>query len=257
MDILNHNKSVWNQRVAEGNRWTLPFDHERIEGARSGKFEILLTPQKPVPMEWFPSLVGANVLGLASAGGQQCPMLAAAGAKVSVIDNSPAQLAQDRFVAEREHLDITTIEGDMADLAMFESNSFDLLFNPVSNVFAPDVRKIWKECARVLKKGGTLLAGFTNPVMYTLDVELEAKGILQMKYSLPYSDLTSLTSDELARRIDTGEALEFGHTFEDQIGGQIDAGFALLGLYEDNGRPGVYPLGNIMNCFMATRAIKL
>jgi SAM-dependent methyltransferase len=257
MDILKHNKSVWNQRVSEGNQWTIPFDHERIEAARTGKFEILLTPQKPVPREWFPPLVGANVLGLASAGGQQCPILAAAGARVTLIDNSPAQLAQDRLVADREGLDIAAIEGDMADLSMFKPNSFDLIFNPVSNVFASDVRKIWQECSRVLKKGGTLLAGFTNPVMYTLDIELEAKGILQMKYTLPYSDLTSLSAKELAERISTGEALEFGHTLEDQIGGQIDAGLAIIGLYEDNARPGVYPLGNIMNCFMATRAIKL
>ncbi len=93
-------------------------------------------------------------------------MLAAAGARVTVLDNSPRQLTQDRFVADREHLALQLVEGDMADLSQFASESFDLVFHPVSNCFVPDVRPIWREAFRVLRPGGRLVAGFLNPLVY-------------------------------------------------------------------------------------------
>jgi 2-polyprenyl-3-methyl-5-hydroxy-6-metoxy-1,4-benzoquinol methylase len=70
------------------------------------------------------------VLCLASGGGQQGPILAAAGARVTVFDNSPQQLAQDRFVARREGLTLETVEGDMRDLSVFADVSFDLIVHP-------------------------------------------------------------------------------------------------------------------------------
>ena len=102
--------------MAKGNRWTLPVDAACIAAARAGTWEVVLTPTKPVPSVWFPPLVGQPVLLLAGAGGQQAPVLAAAGAHVTVLDNSPAQLAQDRAVATREGLAIETVLGDMRDL---------------------------------------------------------------------------------------------------------------------------------------------
>ena len=119
---------------------------------------LVLTPTRPVPHSWFPDdLDGKKILCLASAGGQQGPILAAAGAQVTVFDNSPAQLAQDRLVAERDSLQIETIEGDMADLAIFAEETFDLIFHPVSNLFVPRLQPVWNESGRVLKPGGRLL----------------------------------------------------------------------------------------------------
>src|SRR5690606_18814003 len=134
--------------------------------ARKGEWSIVLTPTVPVPHAWFPPLAGAAVLCLASGGGQQGPILAAAGARVTVFDNSPQQLAQDRYVARRDNLDLTTVEGDMRDLSAFASDTFDLIVHPVSNVFVPDVRPVWREAFRVLRPGGAMLAGFCNPVLY-------------------------------------------------------------------------------------------
>jgi len=115
MDILAHNRAAWDQKVEQQDRWTRPVPEEVIERARRGEFELLLTPTKPVPMSWFPELKGIRRLCLASGGGQQGPLLAAAGAVVTVFDNSPKQLNQDRLVAEREGLAIETVEGDMAN----------------------------------------------------------------------------------------------------------------------------------------------
>ncbi|HEY5585483.1 MAG TPA: class I SAM-dependent methyltransferase [Ruminiclostridium sp.] len=160
MDILNHNREAWNEQVAKGNIWTRPVDSQQIEAAKNGRWSILLTPKKPVPLEWFAELNDKKVLCLASGGGQQGPILAATGAKVTVFDNSPTQLEQDRMVSEREGLAITLEQGDMRDLSRFKDECFDLIFHPVSNCFIDDVNIVWKECYRVLKKGGVLLAGF-------------------------------------------------------------------------------------------------
>ncbi len=254
MDILAYNSAAWDQEVEHGNEWTVPVGPEVIAAARQGVWEIVLTPTKPVPKTWFPELKGRDVLCLASGGGQQGPILATVGAHVTVFDNSPRQLQADRMVAAREGLTINTVQGDMANLSMFPAESFDLIVHPVSNCFAPDVRPVWAEAYRVLRRGGALLAGFQNPVVYIFDLELAEHGQLQVKNALPYSDLTSMAEEERQRYIQSGEPLEFSHTLEDQIGGQLDAGFLLAGFYEDYSPYDT--LSDYMPTFIATRAIK-
>ncbi len=256
MDVASHNRKAWNRRAAEGNRWTVPVPPEAVAAARRGEFSVVLTPTKPVPRGWFGELEGSDTLCLACGGGQQGPILAAAGARVTVLDNAPAQLEQDRRVAEREGLDLALELGDMADLSRFPDRSFDLVFHPVANCFVPEVRPVWREAARVLRPGGRLLAGFGNPVLYLFDEADDAGGgPLVVKHRLPYSDLTDLDPAALERRIAAGEPLEFGHSLEDQIGGQLDAGFVLAGLYED-GFPGS-TLAEYAPPFLATLALRL
>jgi SAM-dependent methyltransferase len=256
VDIQGYNRIAWDKQVEQGNRWTIPVGDDVIAAARQGEWEILLTPTKPGPRAWFPDLREIDVLCLASGGGQQGPTLAAAGARVTVLDNSPRQLAQDRLVAERHALPVVTVQGDMADLSAFSDKSFDLIVHPVSNTFVPHVRPVWKEAFRVLRKGGGLLAGFTNPAVYLFDYDLaDRTGILQVKYALPYSDLTSLSSEERQRYIESEDPLEFSHTLEDQIGGQLDAGFLLTDLFEDYDDKDD-PLSKYMPAFVATRALK-
>ena len=87
--VSSHNRDAWDAEVERGNRWTVPVDHETIEAARRGRLEVLLTDSRAVPAAWFPDLDAGAVLCLASGGGQQGPLLAAAGANVTVMDNSP------------------------------------------------------------------------------------------------------------------------------------------------------------------------
>lgn len=255
MDVRQYNRAAWDREVEQGNEWTVPVSRERIEEARQGRWSIRLSEQKPAPREWFPEdLRGLEVLCLASGGGQQAPLLSAMGARVTVLDNSPNQLAQDRAVAARERLDLKTVEGDMADLSAFADESFDLVYHPVSNLFAPDVRPVWREAFRVLRRGGLLLAGFLNPAFYIFDLEQAERGVLEVKHTLPYSDAESLSEEERERRVAAREVFEFSHTLTDQIGGQLDAGFLLTGLYEDRHRTQLQ--AKYMPTYIATRAIK-
>jgi len=80
--IRAYNEAMWDAKVGEGNRWTKPVSPEVIEEARLGNVSIVLTPHLPVPADWFPPLADCEVLCLAGAGGQQGPVLAAAGEPV-------------------------------------------------------------------------------------------------------------------------------------------------------------------------------
>ncbi|MGE5223391.1 MAG: class I SAM-dependent methyltransferase [Omnitrophica WOR_2 bacterium] len=256
IDVRKFNREAWNRQVDSGNQWTLPVSSNEIAAARKGDWKIFLTPTTAVPRTWFGKLAGSQVLCLASGGGQQGPLLAAAGAKVTVFDNSPRQLAQDRMVAERDGLEINTVEGDMRDLSVFQDEVFDLIVHPVSNVFVPEVLPVWREAFRVLKHGGALLAGIGNPVTYLFDYEAFERGELIVKHRLPYSDLESLTEEQKQRCQEDGSPLEFSHTLEEQIGGQLEAGFLLAGFYEDYDVDDTGLLARYMPTFIATRAVK-
>lgn len=255
-EILEQNRKAWDKRVEENNEWTIPVDSGTIEKARLGDWSIVLTPTKPVPREWFPKLTGADVLCLASGGGQQGPVLAAAGAHVTVFDNSPKQLARDLDVAKRDGLSIRAVQGDMADLSVFPDASFDIIVHPVSNCYVPDVLPVWREAYRVLRKGGVLLSGFNNPAVYIFDdAKLFNEGVLEVTHKLPCSTADGLTDEELREFYARGEACDYSHTLTTLIGGQTGAGFVIDGFYEDI-EPGC-ALTDVMPWFIATRARKI
>ncbi len=113
-DIVVYNRAAWDSLVRKKDRWTIPVSSEEIQRARHDDWRIVLTPEKSVPPEWFPDFRASSieVFCLAGSGGQQAPILAAAGAKVTVLDNSPGQLSQDQLVADREGLEIKLVQGD-------------------------------------------------------------------------------------------------------------------------------------------------
>ncbi|MCC7044921.1 MAG: class I SAM-dependent methyltransferase [Acidobacteria bacterium] len=255
MDITEYNRLAWDRRVEEGDEWTIPVGAAEIAAARMGRWHVVLTPSRAVPRDWFPPLEETRTLCLAGSGGQQAPILAAAGARVTVFDNSPRQLAQDRFVAGRDGLDIVTVQGDMRDLSVLADASFDLVVHPCSNCFVPEIRGVWREVARVLAPGGVLLAGFINPMSFIFDEEAADRGDLVVRHRLPYRDDTHLDTAQLAALQDRGEPMVFSHSLEEQIGGQLEVGLTLTAILEDDW-PGK-PLSMFAPSFIATRAVKL
>lgn len=251
MDIVNHNKLAWDGYVEKKDRWTIPVSDEVLEKAKEGKWDIVLTPKKSVPKDWFPDLKGLKLLGLACGGGQQGPVLAALGADVTIFDNSGKQLEQDKIISDKFGLGIKTIQGNMKDLSVFSGNSFDLIFNPCSITFVDNVLPVWKECFRVLKPGGVLMTGLINPISFLLDEDS-----LKLIYKQPFSDLKSLPPEKLEKLKKENEALVFGHSLTDQIGGQLEAGFVLTNMYEDDWG-GESKLDEYFPAFIATRSVKM
>lgn len=234
--------------IENGWEWGTPIDHETYEKALQGEWGVLLTPTKIVPHEWFGDLKGKKVLGLASGGGQQMPIFAALGADCTVLDYTDAQLNSERLVAEREGYAIDIVKADMTKPLPFADESFDLIFHPVSNCYVREVKPIWKECSRILKKGGVLLVGFDNSINYLVDDAEE-----RIINTWPFDPLTK--PEQMKQLADTDSGVQFSHSLEEQIGGQLEAGFMLAALYEDtNGAGRLHELH--IPTFVATRAIK-
>ena len=234
--------------VEEGWEWGVPIDHESFVKAQKGEWDVYLTPTKTVPHGWLGELRGKKVLGLAAGGGQQMPVFAALGAECTVLDYSPRQLESERLVSEREGYPIRIVRADMTKPLPFDDGQFDLIFHPVSNCYVQKVEPIWRECARVLKPGGVLLAGMDHYVNYIVD-ETETRII----NSLPFDPLTNPEHRKQLEATDSG--MQFSHTLSEQIGGQLAAGFTLLELYEDtNGEGRLHEMH--IPTFIATRSVK-
>ena len=253
-NYIKENEHAWDKRAANNDRWSTVVPAEEVALAKKGEWHITVTPDKPVPRDWFPEdLAGKKVLCLAGGGGQQGPILAAAGADVTVFDNSTGQLEKDIFAAKRDGLEIKTVQGNMQDLSVFGSEMFDVIVHPWSNNYIDDILPVWRECSRVLKKDGVLISGFGSPLEYIFDLEKFEQGKLELKYSLPYADIDHLDEPKV-REITQAEGYSWGHPIEEQIQGQISAGFVIAGFYEDRG---CWMFDNYIKTSMATKAIKL
>lgn len=173
---------------------------------------------------WLPqSIKGWNVLCLAAGGGWQSILYATAGAKVTVLDLSPEMLKLDAREAERRQLVVQCIEGSMDDLSELGNASFDLVHQPVSTCYVPDLGKVYGEIARVLKPGGLYISQHKHPVSlqitdrdprdrYTIGIEYYREGPLPPVVDQSYRE---------------PGATEFLHTLEEIIGGLCQTGFVI------------------------------
>lgn len=248
MNYRELNSSVIDGWVNEGWEWGTPISHETYVKAIQGEWAVILTPTKSVPATWFPPFAECKILGLAAGGGQQMPIFAALGAKCTVMDYSQRQLDSEFTVAVREGYAIQIVKADMTQRFPFEDESFDLIFHPVSNCYIEDVFPVWQECHRVLKPGGLLIAGMDNGVNYIFDEEET-----MLKTALPFNPLRDDRLYQECMEHDLG--IQFSHTLEEQIGGQLKAGFIVTDLYEDTNGSGRLHEYRVPT-YIATRAIK-
>ena len=203
--------------------WSCCATEEQMQQAKSGNLVLTLGTSLPVPSEWLGDLRGKRVLCLAGAGGMQAPLLAAAGANVTVLDLSGKMLERDARMAEKYVLSFRLEHGTMTDLARFADASFDLIVNPASLFYVPDVHPVFRECYRVLTMGGSLILAAPNPIAYVCEF-VEDGGYYKAVNRMPYR---STDHDE------QGDWVEYGHTMGDYLGGQLDCGFAIRGYQEE------------------------
>lgn len=248
MDYQKLNAEIISRWCREGWEWGQAITHETYNKAKEGEWEVYLTPTKAVPKEWFGDLKGKSLLGLASGGGQQMPIFTALGAQCTVLDYAEEQCKSEKMVAEREGYSIEIVQADMTQKLPFPDAYFDLIFHPVSNCYVENVEEIFKECYRVLKKGGIFLGGYDIGINYIFDDEEK-----EIKYALPFNPLKDPQLYEDSIKNDWG--IQFSHTVEEQIGGQLKAGFMLTNLYEDTNGAGRLHELNIPS-FIATRCVK-
>ena len=240
MNVFGKVEKNINDLVENNVYWSSCATPEELQKAREGQLTIKFF-DKEIPAEWLKDIKGKKILCLAGAGGLQAPLLACAGAEVTVLDLSEKMLEKDRTVAEKEHLNIRIEKGNMCDLSRFTDGNFDMILNPSSLMYVPDVKPVFKECYRVLKTGGTFIMMAPSPINYLCDfVNDENGGYYKAVNRMPYC---SSDFDEM------NDWVEYGHTMEDYIGGQIDCGFVINGYVECQ-------LEDITELHFLTRAVK-
>lgn len=153
-DWRSRNRAVWDERVRR-NDWY-------IDTATPEDFRQPLKVSDP--LGWLGDVTGKRVLCLAAGGGRHGPLLASAGAFVTVVDLSPAMLALDRKVAAERGLTLTLVEASMTDLSVLADTRFDAVIQPVSTCYVPDVAAVYREVARVLRPGGVYASQHKQPI---------------------------------------------------------------------------------------------
>ena len=217
--VYEHNRRVWDARVRQQLTFTKPVEDDDFS-------DPLGTVDGP---GWLGGDIrGCMVLCLASGGGRQAPLYAAAGAHVTVVDISPAMLELDRSVAAARGFEINTVETSMDNLTAFDDATFDIVIQPVSTCYVPHILPVYKEVARVAKPRGLYISQHKQPTSLQADTERTSRGYELTE--LYYGD------DPLPQVVGSPHreegTLEFLHRWEELIGGMCRAGFVIEDLLE-------------------------
>jgi SAM-dependent methyltransferase len=229
--VLAHNARAWD-RLAEG---CAALAQPAVDEAFADPRGWLGGAGSP-GRSWLPaSLAGLDVLCLAAGGGKHGPLYAASGARVTVVDLSPAMLALDRQVARERRLDLEIIEGSMDDLGMLAAGRFDLVVHPVSTCYVADVAPVFREVARVTKSGGLYVSQHKSPASLQATLEPGASG----RYELVHAQRGGPLPAAPPSRLREAGTQEFIHSLWAILGGICRAGFAIEDVCEpDHARAG-------------------
>lgn len=218
--ILEQNRQTWDRLAHEA------YPLARPAGEKEIKNPHFITN----PWGWIGNDVsGRHVLCLAAGGAKHSVLFALAGAKTTVIDISPAMLQLDRKAAAERDLKIRVVEGTMDDMPMFAAGEFDIVIQPVSTCYVPDLPAVYREVARVLKPGGVYISQHKQP--QSLQSALRPIGVgylIQERYyrSGPLPQVSGVNP------IRESGAQEFLHRWDDLLGGLCKNGFLIEDVQE-------------------------
>ncbi len=214
------NKKFWNKEVQEGCDFTKPWlklDIKVLRKIANGKIKNPPSPINDIyPLKILHNLKGKNVLCLASGGGQQSAVFSLLGANVTVLDISEGQLEGDKKAAAHYGYKIKTIQGSMNDLSMLKNNFFDLVYQAPSMCYIPNVKKVYSEVARVLKKRGLYRADAHNPLC-VFDPIWNGKGYC---ITVPYAVKQKQRSKD-------EKVIEHRHYLDEAFNGLIESGLVI------------------------------
>lgn len=227
----DHNRRAWDQLARAGKRFT-----------RAAGDEEFHQPLAQLDGSgWLgSSLQGKKLLCLAAGGGRHAPLYAAAGADVTVIDISAAQLELDREVAAERELDLRTLEASMDDMPMLADAEFDIVVHPVSTCYVPDIIAVFREIARITCQGGLYISQHKQPASLQADVQPSVAGYELVE---PYDRSGPLPPVSGSPHREEG-TLEFLHRWESLVGGMCRSGFMIEDLVEPNHGDPAAPRGS-------------
>lgn len=230
MPYRKQNRTAWNRLAKEQSQFT-----------RVATDEECRNPLATLDSRgWLPrSVTGLDVLCLAAGGGWQSILYASAGANVTVVDLSPSMLRIDANEADRRNLSLRLIEAAMDDLSMLPDESFDIVHQPVSSCYTPDISAVYREISRVMRDGGLYVGQHKQPTSLQITHrDARERYVIGIEY---YSEGTLPPTEDTAYR--EAGAAEFLHRWDELIGELCRSGFVLEDLREPlraekNARPG-------------------
>jgi SAM-dependent methyltransferase len=216
---VEHNRRAWDEMAARGQRFTRPAGDDDFSNP-------LGTVDK---IGWLGGDIrGKHVLCLAAGGGKHGPLYAAAGANVTIVDSSAAQLELDRQVAAERRLELRTVEASMDALSIFTLGEFDIVIQPVSTCYLPQVGSVYREVARITRPGGLYISQHKSPVSLQASVDPSARGY---ELTEPYYRSGPLPPVAGSPHREEG-TLEYLHRWEELLGLMCRAGFVIEDLVE-------------------------
>lgn len=241
-NIIRDNRERWDELASVGVMHSQPY--------------LDYTPEKAAEYVYQHNILSdvkdQEVLCLASGGGQNSVAFALLGAHVTVQDLSEVQLSRDCEAALHYGFHVDTVQGDMRDLSVLPDNQFDVVWQPYSLNYSPEVESVFTEVARVLKPGGIYHVTFANPFTQALDGEswngtgyllrgLYADGEDISKY-YPYWDVEQADGSTISVK----RPHEFRHNLGTVMNSMAKNGFVFLHLQEwtrhaENFEPGSWP----------------
>lgn len=215
----DHNRRAWDQMVRDKQRFTQPAADDSFAD-----------PLKTVDgLGWLgKSIRGQRLLCLGAGGGKHAALYAAAGAEVTVVDISPAQLELDREVAASRKLSLQTVEASMDHMPMFADGLFDVIVHPVSTCYVPKIEPVYREVARVTRGGGLYISQHKTPTSLQADTRFAEHGYELVEAYYRSGPLPNVVG---SRHREEG-TLEFLHRWEELIGLMCRAGFVIEDLVE-------------------------
>jgi len=230
------NKEWWEKMVRDECGFTKPWLNIDTEALNKYLDGHLQNPPEPInkvfPKSIFRNVKGKDVLCLASGGGQQSAVFAQLGANVTVNDIADGQLEGDKQAAKYYGYDVITIQGDMSNLSSLDDNSFDIVYQPPSMGYIPDVRKVYAEVSRLIRSGGLYSADAQNPLTQFVDESTwDGKGY---RIDVPYAIKEK-------QRSENANVIEYRHTLEDTFNGLIENDFVIKKVEEMH--QGIYGSG--------------
>lgn len=230
--LHEYNRRVWNERVKAHALHT-----------RTATERDFATPLRAVdPRGWLGDTVaGKRVLCLASGGGLQSVLLAAAKAEVTVVDLSPDMLDQDRRIAAERGLYLRIVETSMDDLSALATAFFDIVMQPVSSCYIPDIGQLYHEVARVTAPDGIYISQHKQPVNLQASSVPGPAGYEVVNCYYRTAPLPFLPGNFEHRE---AGAIEFLHRWEELIGKLCRSGFVIEDLQEPNYTNPLAPSGS-------------
>jgi SAM-dependent methyltransferase len=219
-NLHEHNRRAWDERATGRGPHTKTATPKEFEDPLAAVDDL----------GWLGGNVrGRRILCLAAGGGRHSVLFAAAGALVTVVDLSPRMLDLDRRLAAERGLKVRVVEAAMTDLSALPAAGFEVVIQPVSTCYVPDVQAVYREVARVTATGGVYISQHKQPACLQADVVPSGRGYRITESYYRSGPLPPVVPGCGHREADT---VEFLHRWEELLGGLCRSGFVIEDVVE-------------------------